>query len=55
MNFYLILIILNSSGSSITSQTVKFYSQTACLKAMQKVVETEKRFTVRAVCVQESL
>jgi len=53
MSFILIMIIVN--GSAVSSQSVKFYSQTACLKAMQQVVELETRFVVKATCVAESL
>jgi hypothetical protein len=55
MNYILVMIIINSAGSSVTSQSIKFYSQAACLKAMSRVVDMEKHFTVKAICVEESL
>lgn len=55
MSYILIMIVLNSSGSSIGTHSVKFLTNNACLQAMQKVVGLEKHFTVKAVCVQEVL
>jgi hypothetical protein len=53
MTYILIMITLNSSGSSITSQSVRFSSQNLCLQAMSKVIDLEYQFKVKAVCVQE--
>lgn len=55
MSYILIMIVLNSSGSSIGTHSVKFLTNNACLQAMQKVIGLEKHFTVKAVCVQEVL
>lgn len=55
MNFILIMIVLNSSGSSIDTHSIKFLSNNACLQAIQKVVSLERGFTVKATCVQEIL
>lgn len=54
MSYILIMIIMNSSGSSITSQNIEFQSNSACLEAIQKVVSMEKWFTVKATCVKNT-
>lgn len=53
MTYILIMIILDTRGSAITSQSVRFASQNLCLQAMSKVIDLENHFKVRAVCVQE--
>lgn len=56
MNFILIMIVLNSSGTTpVAAQHIKFSSHNACLQAMQKLIGLEKNFTVKATCVQEVL
>lgn len=55
MSYILVMIILNSTGSSVASHSVKFSSQSACLKAMSRVIDMEKHFTVKAICVEENL
>jgi hypothetical protein len=54
MNYILILVMTTSSG--ITSQSIRFNSQPACLQAMSRVIDDmEKHLKIKAVCVQESL
>jgi len=56
MSYVLIMILLNSSGvEPKATQHIKFSSQQACLQALQKLVDLEKNFTVKAVCVPEML
>lgn len=53
--FILFLIVLNSSQSSISSSNVKFSNEMACLKAISKLLEMEKKFGVhvQARCVKD--
>lgn len=54
MSYILIMVILNSSGSSITTQNIKFQSNAACLEAIGKLINMERNFTVKAVCVKST-
>jgi hypothetical protein len=52
----LILVILNSSGSSITTNSINFSSESACLKAINKIIDMESRgITIKARCVKYEL
>jgi hypothetical protein len=53
----LILVILNSSSGSITTNSINFSSEVACLNALGKVLEMEKKSTVqiKARCVKYEL
>ncbi len=54
--FILLVIILNSSGSSITSQTVTFSSESDCLQAISKVIDLERTGgvgSVKARCMKK--
>jgi hypothetical protein len=54
--FILLVIILNSSGSSITSQTVTFSSESNCLQAISKVIDLERTGgvgSVKARCMKK--
>lgn len=53
MTYILIIIALNSSGSAITTQSIKFESNISCLQAMQKLVDMEGHFKIKATCVKE--
>jgi hypothetical protein len=51
--YMLLLIILNSSGHSVTSQTIQFPDQPSCLKAMSETIDMEKNVgTIRARCLK---
>lgn len=51
--YMLLLVILNSSGSSVTSQAIKFDDQPLCLKAMSEVLDMEKNVgKIRARCLK---
>jgi hypothetical protein len=50
---FLIIIALTSSGSAITTQSIKFESNLSCLQAMQKLIDMEGSFKIKAVCVKE--
>jgi len=52
--FILFLIVLNSSGSSVSSSNARFESEISCLKAIEKLLTMEKQFGIRvqARCVK---
>lgn len=51
----LIMIVINVglSVEVISTQHIRFSSNNACLRAMQKLVDMEKEFKVKAICVSE--
>jgi hypothetical protein len=53
--FILLLVVLNSSGSSINTTTLKFNSETKCLKAIGEILKLEDRngIRVQARCLAE--
>jgi hypothetical protein len=51
--FVLILVLLNSSGGAISSNEIRFSSESSCLKAINKLVQLERGFTVKATCVKD--
>lgn len=51
--FILILIVMNSAGSSISSNKIRFSNESTCLKAINKLVQLEKGFVVKATCVKD--
>lgn len=53
--FVLLVIVLNSSGSSVTSQSIIFDNEVRCLEAISKVLELEKgrSVTVKARCLKQ--
>jgi hypothetical protein len=53
--YLLFLIVLNSSGSSVSTNASKFNSESNCLQAISKILEMESRNGVRiqARCVKE--
>lgn len=55
MSYILIMIVINVglSVESISTQHIRFNSHNACLQAMQKLVDMEKGFKVKAICVPE--
>ena len=54
MTYILIMILLDSSGiTPVATQHIKFESHTSCLQAMQKLVDMERNFKIKAACVKE--
>lgn len=54
MSYILIMIVLNRFGTApVATQHIKFQSHNACLQAMQKLVDIENGFKVKATCVSE--
>jgi len=53
--YLLFLVILNSSGSSISTNVSKFNSESNCLQAIAKILEMENknRIKIQARCVRE--
>jgi hypothetical protein len=51
MTYILLLIIMNSSGSSVAAHSVEFSSSATCLKALGDLVESEKYHRVTGRCV----
>jgi hypothetical protein len=52
MSYILIMIVMNSAGSSIATQSIGFQTSTSCLQAVQKLVEMEPKFKITATCVR---
>lgn len=53
MTYILIMIVLNNSGSSIATQSIRFNSNSSCLQAIQKLIDMERGFKVKATCITE--
>jgi|688.fasta_scaffold1152153_2 hypothetical protein len=53
--YILLLVILNSSGSSVTTTSIKFNSETNCLMAINEILKLEDRnkLRVQARCLKE--
>lgn len=53
--FVLLLVVLNSSGSSINTTTIKFNSESKCLRAISEVLKLEDRngIKIQARCLAE--
>ena len=53
--FILFLVVLNSSGSSISSSNATFSSEVNCIRAIGDILDMEKKFGVKvqARCVKK--
>lgn len=55
MSYILIMILLDSSGiTPVATQNIKFQSNAACLEALGKLINMERNFKVKAVCVKST-
>lgn len=52
---HILLVIIISSTGSLTTNSIKFQSEKACLQAINELINVEdtKKFKVRARCVKE--
>jgi hypothetical protein len=55
MTFILFLIITSSRNVPTVVQTQNFRTEMACLKAIEKIIDTEKKndFSVTAFCIKD--